>query len=276
MARTSAFEVTTDTGHFTPLQLQPRAVLALSFNALSRWLREHLVSFPELIRRHRRSIVILGARLDYLAPLGFFGSDGLRVTAGLKVLRAGSRAELHVEIAGLEQPASAATVRILLCPVEIVDPLSLAAVPTTIDGALLDRFQPDEIDPAPPVRHVPQARSEIEGRGARLAEHTTPFVVYRHMCEVADQWAFWEVPALAGASREAMALAMGATHPPLRGGLSQPLRQFDMELTRPYFWFQAGTVETTAYLHEDRLAMVHRLISPTPGGETHGIVVERF
>jgi hypothetical protein len=274
MARTSVFEVTVDTSHFTPLQLQPRALLSLSFNALSRWLREHLVSFPELIRRHRRSVVILGARIDYEAPWGFFDGAGIDVTASLKVLRAGTRAELRVTFTALE--ATAAAVWILLCPVEIVDPVSLAATPAAFDGALLAAFQPDEIDPAPPRRTLPSARAEIEAQGVRLAEAGAPFVVHRHMCEVADQWAFFEVPALVGASRESMALSMGEGVPLLHDGLSRPLRRFEMELTRPYFWFQTGSVETTAYRHDSRLTMLHVLRSPVPGGDVHGVAVEWF
>jgi len=73
-----------------------------------------------------------------------------------------------------------------------------------------------------------------------------------------------------------MALAQGQGVPVLRGGLSQPLRRFSMELARPYFWFQPGSVESVAYRHEDRLALVHRLLSTVPGEELHGTIVERF
>ena len=100
MPRAVVFEVTSDTSHFTPLQLQPRAILALSFNGLSRWLREHLVSFPVLIRDHLCSVVILGAGIKYEAPLGFFDGDGFCVRATLKVLRRGTRAQLDVELHG--------------------------------------------------------------------------------------------------------------------------------------------------------------------------------
>ena len=48
MPRAHTFELTTDTSHFTPLQLQPRNLLSTGFNALSQWLRANWASFPDL------------------------------------------------------------------------------------------------------------------------------------------------------------------------------------------------------------------------------------
>ena len=93
MPRTVAFSLPTDTAQFTALQLQPKVLLSLSFSALARWLREHLVSFPDLIRRHGYSLVILGANIRYEQPLGFFDCDELQVEAALRVLRHGKRVE---------------------------------------------------------------------------------------------------------------------------------------------------------------------------------------
>jgi hypothetical protein len=53
-------------------------------------------------------------------------------------------------------------------------------------------------------------------------------------------------------------------------------RQEVEELMRPYFWFQSGRVETTAYQWEERLALIHRMVSPVRGAELHGIAVECF
>ena len=64
MPHAHAFELTTDTSHFTPLQLQPRNLLSTGFNALSQWLRAlgqlprpHLAA-PRLGRhtRHERRV----------------------------------------------------------------------------------------------------------------------------------------------------------------------------------------------------------------------------
>jgi hypothetical protein len=274
VARRIGFHVVTDTSHFTPLQLQPRALLSISFNALSRWLAEHLVSFRELIARHRTSLVILSARIDYEAPLGFFDGDGLDVDAGLRVRSSGRRAELGVTFTGAS--VRAASVRIVLCPVIIDDPASLAAAPGAIGEGLLARLEADEVDEGSPERTFPEHRQRIETHGNELGRGTRDFVIHRHQCEVADQWAFAEVTGLVGASREDLVLAYGDAAGALVDGLARPLVRFEMELRRPYFWFQAGAVDTIAYQHEGRVAFVHQLRSPVPGEELHGVAIEQF
>ncbi len=274
MARRIVFQVVTDTSHFTPLQLQPRALLSISFNALSRWLRQHLVSFPELIRAHRTSLVILSARIDYEAPLGFFDADALEVDAGLRVLAAGRRAELQVAFTG--PGGRAASVRIVLCPVLIDDPASLAAAPGAIGPELLARLEPDELEDRSPARTLPEHRRRLETLGRELGRGTSAFSIHRHQCEVADQWAFAEVTGLVGQSRETMVLERGDAAGSLVEGLSRPLVRFEMELRRPYFWFQAGAVDTTAHEHEGRVAFVHSLRSGVPGEELHGVAIEQF
>src|SRR5688572_27468369 len=98
--RTASFEMIPDTGYFTPLQLQPRSLLSTSFNGLSRWLKEHLVSFPALIRDEKHSVVILSASIGYEQPLGFFDGDTVQVATTLKVLRGGTRAQLDNTFTG--------------------------------------------------------------------------------------------------------------------------------------------------------------------------------
>lgn len=274
MPRAIEIEVVSDTGHFTPLQLQPRAILSLGFNGLAHWLRDHLISFPKLIAEHRTSVVILGAGITYEAPCRFFDGDGFTLRATMKARRQASRAELDVEIHGAA--GRAATARILLCPVRIEDPASLAAEPAPFPASVLERMRPDEIDPASPTRPLPALQEEIARAGELLATRRHPFVIHRHLCEVADQWAFFEVPGFIGASREALALERGADVPLLRQGFGEPLRRLEIELSRPYFWFESGTVETKAFRLNDRLVMVHRLLSDLPGGEQHGIAIEHF
>jgi hypothetical protein len=62
----------------------------------------------------------------------------------------------------------------------------------------------------------------------------------------------------------------------LRRALGTPLQRLELELQRPYFWFQSGAVETAAYRLDDRLVLVHRLVSDVPGGEQHGLAIETF
>jgi len=274
MPRTIAFEVVADTGHFTPLQLQPRAILSLAFNGLAHWLREHLVSFPRLIAEQRTSVVILGAGIAYEAPCRFFDGDTFSVRASLAARRQASRAELQVEVHGAR--GRAATARLLLCPVHIEDPASLAASPAPFPPAVLARFRAAEIDPTSPARPLPAIHEEIARSGERLATRRHTFVTHRHLCEVADQWAFFEVPGFIGASREALVLEHGGEAPLLRQGMGEPLRRLEVELSRPYFWLEEGIVETSAFRLNDRLAMVHRLSSNLPGGDHHGTAIELF
>jgi hypothetical protein len=274
MSRAVVFDITTDTAHFSPQQIQARAILALAFNGLSRWLREHLVSFPRLISEHRTSVVILGAGITYEAPCRFFDGDSLTGRATLVLRRQATRAELRVELDG--PLGRAATARILLCPVHIDDPQSLAATPGPFPSHLVECFRPDEIDPASPARPLLALQEEIARAGAALATGRHDFVVYRHLCEVADQWAFFEVPGLIGASRERLALGRASDIPLLRRALGAPLQRLELELQRPYFWFQSGAVETAAHRLGDRLVLVHRLVSDVPGGEQHGLAIETF
>ncbi len=273
--RTIRCELTTDTSYFTPLQLQPRVLLSLAFNGLSQWLNQHLVSFPQLITEHRASVVILAVDLEYEKPLRFFDAPTLSMTAGLSVLRAGSRAQLEVTFEG--KAGTAARVRVVLCPVEVLDPVSLGANPGPFPPGILKRFLADEVGEGSPVRNVPPLISRVESSSKALATHRSEFSVSRHLCEVADQWAFFEVPGLVGTSREEMAMASSPeAHPLVRSTLAKPLRSFRMELSRPYFWFQPGSVATAAHQQGDSMVFIHRLLSPVPGGELHGIAVEEF
>lgn len=274
MPRKVSFEITTDTSHFTPLQMQPRMLLATSFNAMSQWLRAYLVSFPKLIRDHHFSVVILAAEIDYPEPLSFWDYDVLHVEATFQVRRHGSRAQLDVSYRS--ERGIAAQVGILLCPVRIDDPVSLAADPCVFGGDLLPRFQADEVIASSPNRPLPQLLKEIADAGSPLATYSYPFTVYRHLCEVADQWAFLEVPTLVSASRESLARIEGSKHPALRGGMSRAMRHYYNEFTRPYFWMQEGRVATTAYPFQDSVAYVHRLLSSQPTEETHATIIELF
>jgi hypothetical protein len=273
MPRTTTFELVSDTGYFSPLQLQPRSLLATSFNGLARWLREHLVSFPALIRDEKHSVVILSSSIEYDQPLGFFDGDAVRVETTLRVLRGGTRAQLDNTFSG--DRGTAAKVRILLCPVSVDDPDSLGAMPAAFPERILARFEPDEVDPGSPDRPMLPLRESIISQPT-LGNHIEPFMIHRHHCEVADQWAFYEVAGLVGASRETFASKTVGQHPELAAALAKPMKRFEMELARPYFWLQPGSVETTAYRHGDSVALVHRLQSNLPGEKVYGTIVETF
>jgi hypothetical protein len=272
MARLVEFEVPFDTSYFSAVQLQPRALSAVTWNALARWLRVHLVPFPQLIQRERCGLVVLGFSLEYLAPLGFFDADALVARAGLRAIRRGARAQLDVRFSAGGREV--ATTRLLLCPVAICEEVSLAAEPRPFGPELLARFHADEIDSSCPARVVPQRRATIE-RARAITQRISPFVIHRHACEVAEQWSWVDVAAHVESAREALALAEQQRCGLLRRALAEPMRRFDVELSRPYYSFDQGDIVSRAFETEGRLSLVHAFTSG--GGATlHGTVVESF
>ena len=274
MARTAKFDVPTDTSQFTALQLQPKTLLSLSWNGYARWLKENIFSFPSLIKDHQFGTVILGIDIDYEQPLGFFDADTLDVEVEVGVRRAGSRMELNVGFSA--DGNRAAHVRILLCPLEIIDPQSLGAVPTTVPEEIMAKFLTDEVDETSPSRTVPGLLSDIQESGRFLTECSDQFTVHHHLCEVAEQWSFIEVPGIVESVREPMALDRHEEIPELRQSLDQRIRTISVELNQPYFVFESGQVETKAYLWRERLVFVHRLLSGRFDGEVHGTIIEQF
>lgn len=270
MPRAIEFQVPCDTSLFTPLQLQPQALLRLTMSGWARFIRAHLCSFRALLTEHHAGVVVAGIRIDYARPLGFFDCDVLHVTAAVRSRKDGAMLDLDVDVRGAEQPA--AQVHLDLVCLHVPDGVALSARPAPLPAALRDRFAADERAPGAPPRQVP---SMIEGLGPPLCLGRTSFRVHRPLCEVADQWSFIEVPALAAAGRESLALQRAAELPTLRRGLSRPLRVLAAELRRPYFAFDDGVVLTSAHARGDDLTFVHTLRAQR-GEDVHGTIVETF
>ena len=72
MSRAIDWEETVNTSTFSAVQLQPGVVASLTWNALARWLRTYLVSFPTLIAKESTGLVVMGFHLDYRDPVSFF------------------------------------------------------------------------------------------------------------------------------------------------------------------------------------------------------------
>lgn len=274
MARRVTFEVPTDTGQFTFLQIQPKSLLNLCWNGYARWLRQHLFSFPQLIREHGFGAVILDIDIEYLEPLTFFDTDSLEITVALRARRGGTRLELQTDYSGAGRPA--AQVTLILCPVEIKDQETLTAFPARLSSTILDKFDPDEVDAESPSRQVPELVAQIEADGEALRRRTGEFFVHHHYCEVAEQWSFIEVPNIAESIREPLALEGSEHQPILRDCLIKPLKRLHVELYQPYFVYESGIVETSAYHWQNQLTFIHRLKSTRFQDNVHGIVVERF
>jgi acyl-CoA thioesterase FadM len=273
MPRTVRLDLAVDTSYYTALQLQPRVLLAQCWNALACWYRSHLVPFPELIGAHRLGTVILSIELRYLERLRFFDSDTLTAEAGLTVRRRASRLELNTTFSAAGRTAAQA--RIVLCPVAILEEQSLSASPTLLPAELVHRFRQDEIHESAPARSLPALLESLRSGHDRVAEGEHEFRIAHHHCEVAEQWAFMEVPALTESARETIAVDRCAATPALKRCLAQPLTALDVELYKPYFIFEHGVVRTQALASPSALAFIHELRSGD-GKDKHGIVVERY
>ncbi|HRC54289.1 MAG: hypothetical protein IPI49_21190 [Myxococcales bacterium] len=277
--RTLHHDLVVDTCLFSPLQLQPRALFAQSWNGLARWFAANVCSFPSLLGDHHFGMVFLGIHLAYHEPVGFFDADVIGQEVTVRLLRQGSRLELVSRYVGRGRECGdgrlAAEVRCTLCPVAITEPRSLAAQPAPFPEDIQRCFAEDERGTSTAPRVVPALLEEIS-RGVPLGERQTPFTIHRHMAEVADQWSFSEIPCLCEASREHLVLEQVGRAPELGQALALPLRTVDVELARPYYSFDRGVTSTQAASLGGKLAFVHRLGATLPGTPVHGIVVERY
>lgn len=276
-------EVVVDTSFFTALQLQPRVLLAQAFNALAAWYKQHLVPFPALMREHRVGTVILAIEIRYGERLHYYDGDTLQIESGLRLRRNATRLEQQTIFRGAGRLA--ATVRVVLCPVSIEEERSLSAAPAPLPPELVGRFRPEEIDDTPPARGLPALVETVQASDPIVAEGAHGFRIAHHHCEMAEQWAFLEVPTFVESSREELAMAQRGRVPALKRSLAEPLRALDIELYRPYFIFDRGRVHTRAFGSADRLAFLHELRAGDgragdggagDGGARHGVVVERY
>jgi hypothetical protein len=274
LPRLAKFQITVDTSFFTPLQLQPRTALSLTWNSFARWLHEHLVSFPELIGKEHVGAVIMSIGVRYFDDVRFFDCPVIDVSASVVALGGGSRLQLVTALHSGARRISEVT--LLLCPVRVEEPLSLAARPAPLPRHLLDRLSPDEQVDAKPERRVPRLLERIRGNGRSLGVGQSQFIVDRHLCEVADQWSFVELPCVCESSRNALAFAHLAAEPNLRHALDTRLERFDVELTKPYFSFDHGRIDSHAYELDGGVYFVHELSSSGAITARHGVVIETF
>ena len=165
--------------------------------------------------------------------------------------------------------------RLTAIPVIIRDE-NLSATPGAVPSAVHDWFTAEERRGERPQRYLQAMAEDIEANGRYLHTHTHDFFLHRHICEVADQWSFTDLVSHTAGSRELMALQHGQDIPDLLHSLSQPVRQIDAELARPYYAFDNGTVESKAYCYQGRLAFVHRLFSDIGTKTAHTLVIEQL
>jgi hypothetical protein len=274
MPRAVEWEETVDTSTFSAVQLQPGVVASLTWNALARWLRTYLVSFPTLISKESTGLVVMGFHLEYRDPVSFFDCEAFRVRGAFRIMRRGERGQLDLRL--FSDSYELAVARLIVRPVAILDPVSLGAEPAPMPESLLAQFEDDEVESASPVRILPDRLAAVETRGSQLAEYTKPFRIHRHLTEVAEQWSWTEVPALVESAKESLALEdQSENKMMLRRCLSRRISRFDVEFSRPYFSFESGEIVSRAYDVAGHLAFVHRFTSKD-GSHLHATVVEVF
>lgn len=273
MPRAIDWEEVVDTRTFSAVQLKPGIVTALTWNALARWLRAHLVSLPTLIGRESTGLVVMGFHLEYRDRVSMLDCDVFRVRGAFRMMRRGERGQLDIRLRTMTHELAVA--QLIVRPVAIRDPVSLGAEPAPMPESLMMRLEDDEKDVASPVRVLPDRLGTVETTGVLLAEHTQPMFIHRHLSEVAEQWSWTEIPALVETSKEALALGAREHAASLRRCLLHRMARFDVEFSRPFFSFEAGRIVTRAYEVAGHLAFVHRLTSGR-GENLHATVVEVF
>jgi hypothetical protein len=256
----------TDTSLFSALQLQPCTVLKLGMSNVWRWVDDRLgISFPEWVRDYRCGVVIIGLDIRYLAAHTFFDSNTLDVLIHPVRVR-GRRRILQYEFdyLGADNKAFATLSMIgLLLKLQEGDALlSADPTPSPLDARILEKFLPEEIDPSIPPKEVGVKLDAIKASNAApiaVGEH--PFRIYRHHCEMADQWSFTEIPGFSGEGREL--LVINDTSGRVRDGIRKPIRRWMAELRRPMYLLDDGLIRTEAYECGERLTFVHELQNVT-------------
>lgn len=260
MARATRFEIPVDTSMFTPLQFQPRSVFGLAMTGWARWMREHWVPFPRLIKEHGLGVVIAGLDLRYLRPFTFFDADAVDAEVALAVRERGDLLFLDLRVAPSEGGRDVARVTAVLRPVRISDGLVLSAIPTNLDRDVVAGFEEDEILSTAPPR-LDSMVSELEGGDRPVAACSRTFTLHRHLCEAADQWSGIALPDLTTEVRENLIWGPGAGVPGLTAALVQPMRRIAIEFRRPAFFLDEIIAECRAYVRDDALVILHRLSS---------------
>ena len=258
MSRTVTFEIPVDTSLFTPVQLQPRAACWFAMTGWARWLREHWVSFPQLIRDHQLGVVIATLDLEYCRPFDFFEADTVVGTSGLSVRANG---KLLILTTTISPPGGndVARVTAVLRPVAIADGVALAATPTRLDLAAPPHFAPDEIVDGAPMRRMREVIKDLVSESPPIALHGRTFTLHRHLCEAADQWSGIALADLTTEVREELVALHSSDVPALAAGFVHPMRRITLEFRRAAFFLDEFSVECRTYESANGLAFVHRL-----------------
>jgi malate synthase A len=274
--RQTRLTIPCSSGMFTHLQLKPRVAFSLAFMGWSAWLAEHAVAHAALIRDHATGFVPIGLEIEYLQPSTFYDCQSLSVTTGVRTWnprRFHSLQDVDVLLVA-EHGAPVARLHLQEVCVRIESPDTLAAAPGRVPAELIEALldNPGEIDERPVLLNRGAPRVPAEAKP--IAESRHEFVVYRHACEVADQWYSEHVCDYIGESREAMAFERMEECPALVAGLSKRIERISIGLRRPYMLFDRGQVLTRTYRMGQETHFVHQLL--TASGFAAGDAIEVF
>jgi acyl-CoA thioesterase FadM len=275
-ARQTSFPLTCSSGMFTHLQLKPRVAFSFAFMGWSAWLIEHAVSHAALIRDHATGFVPIGLEIEYLQPSTFYDCQSLIVTTRVRTWnprRFHSLQDVDVLLA-TQRGAPVARIYLQEVCVRIESPDTLAGAPGRVPGELVDVLldSPDEIDDRPVLLN--RGATRVPANAEFIAGFQHEFVIYRHACEVADQWYSEHVCDYLGDSRETMVLQLLQEHPGLLAGLTSRIERISIGLRRPYMFFDHGQVVTHAYRSGPETHFVHQLLAAS--GAVAGDAVEVF
>lgn len=273
MPRWCAFQMPVDTGLFTPLGLQPTAVLRLAFNGAGHWLGRNAISHRRLVSEHNTGFVIWSASFVSDSPVSFFDADCLEMRVMGRVCGGGTQFACEGEVLGSFGPS----VHMQACcvPLRLDGDPALSGVPARLSPEVMATFLPDEIQALPHRSPVPGLRAAVARQGTLLARHETQFTIHRHQCEVADQWFWPEAASLASGGREDLIRAEADRVPALNRALATPLSRLDLLFNRPFFLFDQGAVVSSAHEWKGRLVFIHELVGPHDE-QPRALAIEQF
>ncbi|WP_145556447.1 hypothetical protein [Yersinia canariae] len=261
---------------FNALQFHGRELLSLALSNEWLWFEKCLcVPFPILIKEYQQSMVVTAFEIEYLKPFGFFDANQFKVNVvKVRVRQKDSIFEFNFELTANEIIFS----RILICFRTLVlsGDDALTAQPGKVNEKLIRCFLPEEIDPSNMVRAVPKQLSKIEAEGQFITESNDSFTLYRHQCEVADQWSFIELPTFASAGRERLIISLDDDPAELRRTMEKPIKSIVAKLSCPFFLFDEGRVRTRAYLLNKQPIFVHHVFNVSRADTLAAIVIESF
>lgn len=261
---------------FTALQFHGRELLSLAMSSKWLWFEHHLkVSFPEFIQGYQQSNVTVAFEIEYTQPFTFFDANNFNTSiVKVRLRQKESIFEIHHDFTANQRVFAKVILYWRILSLSGDD--ALTAVPGKVDEKLLQRFLPEEIDSSNIVRAVPKLLNKIETEGQIITESNDLFTLYRHQCEVADQWSFIELPTLASAGRERLIISLDDDPAELRRTMEKPIKSIVAKLSCPFFLFDEGRVRTRAYLLNKQPIFVHHVFNVSRADTLAAIVIESF